>query len=98
MQPDDEVCLCRHVSLRKLTSYLERVRPERASQLSDCLGAGTGCGWCVPTLEKLHECFREGRPVECVELPSIYAANRAVYKEAKRAATPAKVEPNADPE
>ena len=54
MEADDHVCLCFHVSLRKLVNYLERERPRVPSQLSECLGAGTGCQWCVPFLERLH--------------------------------------------
>lgn len=53
MQPDDEVCLCYHVSLRKLVNYARRVRPRHASQMTACLGAGTGCGWCIPILQRI---------------------------------------------
>lgn len=55
MEPDDEVCLCFHVTLRKLLSFLRVEKPRRASQLSECGGAGTGCGWCRPFLEQLFE-------------------------------------------
>ena len=54
MQPDDHVCLCFGVSLRKIQSYLARENPPVASLISECLGAGTGCGWCVPYLKDLH--------------------------------------------
>src|ERR1700759_3766057 len=27
----------------------------RGSQISECLSAGTGCGWCVPMLKKIHK-------------------------------------------
>jgi bacterioferritin-associated ferredoxin len=54
MQPDDHVCLCFGVSLRKIQSYLTREDPQVASLISECLGAGTGCGWCVPYLKHLH--------------------------------------------
>lgn len=57
MELDDDVCLCFHVTLRKLRNFVKVERPARASQLSDCQGAGTGCGWCRPFLERLH---REG--------------------------------------
>jgi bacterioferritin-associated ferredoxin len=30
-------------------------RPAVASQLSECYGAGTGCGWCRPFLRRLHQ-------------------------------------------
>jgi len=55
MGPDDLVCYCYRVPLRKLVAYARRERPLRASQMSECLGAGTGCGWCIPTLQRIHE-------------------------------------------
>ncbi|TVQ03444.1 MAG: (2Fe-2S)-binding protein [Planctomycetaceae bacterium] len=55
MKPDDELCLCFHVSLRKVEQYLRTRRPAVASQLSECYGAGTGCGWCRPFLRRLHQ-------------------------------------------
>lgn len=54
MQPDDELCLCFHVTKRKVQNYLRIERPRTAAQLADCYGAGTGCGWCRPFLKKLH--------------------------------------------
>jgi bacterioferritin-associated ferredoxin len=53
MQLDDELCLCFHVTKRKVINFLRLERPQRASQMSECHGAGTGCGWCRPYLEKL---------------------------------------------
>lgn len=55
MRPDDELCLCFHVTRRKVEQYLRTRRPAVASQLSECYGAGTGCGWCRPFLERLHQ-------------------------------------------
>src|SRR5436305_1461458 len=55
MDLDDELCLCFHVSQRKVVNYLRVEKPRRAGQLSECFGAGTGCGWCRPFLEKLFE-------------------------------------------
>lgn len=55
MELDDELCLCFHVSKRKVINYLRVERPVRAGQLSDCFGAGTGCGWCRPYLNKLFD-------------------------------------------
>ncbi len=54
MKPDDEICYCYHVTLRKLLNFARRTRPQRASQLSQCLDAGTGCGWCIPVLQRIH--------------------------------------------
>jgi NAD(P)H-nitrite reductase large subunit len=52
---DDEVCLCFHVTKRKLVNYLRIERPKRVAQLSDCFGAGTGCGWCRGYLKRLFD-------------------------------------------
>ncbi len=55
MQSNDHVCLCFRVSLGKIQTYLRREDPKVASLISECLGAGTGCGWCVPYLKHLHK-------------------------------------------
>ncbi len=83
MQPDDEVCLCFHVSLRKIRAYLEREKPPAASMISDCLGAGTGCGWCVPFLRHLHRTSVEGRLPDLSVSPEQYANSRLTYRAAK---------------
>ena len=53
MKLDDEVCLCFHVTRRKVHQYIRVTCPAVASQLSECFGAGTGCGWCRPYLERI---------------------------------------------
>ena len=80
MQPDDELCLCFHVSQRKILNYLRIERPQHVAQLADCYGAGTGCGWCRPYLEKLFRAANEGADPK-VELPLAddYAQGRATY-------------------
>lgn len=55
MKPDDTICHCHHVSLGKLWHFARRVGPSRPSQMSECLGAGTGCGWCIPILKRIHQ-------------------------------------------
>lgn len=55
MQLDDEVCLCFHVTKRKVVNYIRIEKPRRAAQLSDCFGAGTGCGWCRSYLKRMFE-------------------------------------------
>ena len=55
MELDDHVCLCFHVSKRKLVNFIRIERPRRVGQLSECQGAGTGCGWCRPFLRHLFE-------------------------------------------
>lgn len=87
MQPDDHVCLCFRVSLRKLQNHLERERPTVASQLSECLGAGTGCGWCVPFLRRLHAQHVAGTLPALDESPEDYAARRTQYRAGRRHGT-----------
>lgn len=83
MTPDDEICYCYHVSLRKLLNFARRVKPVHPAQLSDCLGAGTGCGWCVPMLCRIargaaDDATWRGLP------PEQYAADRQAYIREKR--------------
>lgn len=83
MQPDDELCLCFHVSKRKVLNYLRIERPRAASQLADCHGAGTGCGWCRAYLARLFEASQRGEAEEAA-LPAAtdYAQQRTVYVKA----------------
>lgn len=53
MELDDELCYCFHVSKRKILNYIRVHQPRVASQVSQCAGAGTGCGWCIPFLRRL---------------------------------------------
>ena len=80
MDLDDHVCLCFRVSRRKLENFVRRENPRVASQLSQCGGAGTGCGWCVPFLKQI---FRQGQTEGLTELetlsPEEYARRRAGY-------------------
>ncbi len=55
MELDDELCLCFHVTKRKVINYIRVERPARPGQLSDCFGAGTGCGWCRGYLRRLFD-------------------------------------------
>jgi bacterioferritin-associated ferredoxin/Fe2+ transport system protein FeoA len=87
MRPDDHVCLCFRVSLRKLQNHLERERPTVASQLSECLGAGTGCGWCVPFLRRLHAQHAAGTLPALDESHEEYARRRTAYRAGRREGT-----------
>jgi len=80
MELDEELCLCFHVTQRKVINYLRIVRPRRAAQLSDCFGAGTGCGWCRPYLERLFAAAQREAGHD-PQLPSAadYAAMRSRY-------------------
>ncbi len=84
MQLDDELCLCFHVTKRKVENYLRIEKPRAASQLSDCHGAGTGCGWCRKSLEKLFAASQGGPTDTNASLPTAeeYARQRAAYVEA----------------
>ena len=62
MGPDDKICYCYSVPFRKLWNFCGRVKPSRASQMSECLGAGTGCGWCIPVLKRIFEQSRADGP------------------------------------
>jgi NAD(P)H-nitrite reductase large subunit len=64
MELDDLVCYCFRVPKRKIVHFIRQRRPKRASQVSECFGAGTGCGWCIPFLIRLH---REGMGDAVVE-------------------------------
>lgn len=80
VNPDDNVCLCFRVSLRKLSNYMKRVEPKVPSQLSECLGAGTGCQWCVPFLKKLHAQWEAGETPHLPVSPEEYASRRTTYR------------------
>jgi bacterioferritin-associated ferredoxin len=84
MNKDDNVCVCNKVSLGKLESFLKRENPTVASQLSECVEAGTSCGWCIPFLKKLHEQHVEGSSSQ-LELDSeAYRMQRKEYIKQKK--------------
>jgi len=78
---DDQVCLCFHVSLRKIRGYLSRENPPVASLISECLGAGTGCQWCVPFLKHLHAQHKDGITPDLKISPERYANARLSFHE-----------------
>jgi NAD(P)H-nitrite reductase large subunit len=89
MDLDHQVCYCFHVTKRKLLNYLRIEKPRVASQLSQCGGAGTGCGWCVPFLKQLHEQATGGGTTELEGLtPEEYARLRAAYVRAGKGTPP----------
>ena len=89
MELDDELCLCFHVTQRKVINYLRVERPQRVAQLADCHGAGTGCGWCRPFLKKLFDAAHDATP-KSPELPSsdAYARGRGRYVQAGKGTPP----------
>jgi bacterioferritin-associated ferredoxin len=86
MDDDAKVCYCFRVTRRKLLSFIRVERPRVASQLSLCNGAGTGCGWCVPSLKKLFD-------GEAVNLGEEYAAGRQEYLRQGKGTPPPGAEP-----
>ena len=83
MNPDDEVCLCFHVSLRKIRAYMKRENPPVASLISECLSAGTGCQWCVPFLKHLHASHVKGVEPDLNVSPEEYMRTRGEYHKTK---------------
>ena len=80
MELDDELCMCFHVTKRKVINFIRVEKPVRPGQLSECFGAGTGCGWCRPYLERLFEEAVRGRVTEAEEPTAAdYARLRARY-------------------
>ncbi len=85
MEPDDELCLCFHVTCRKVINFLRVEKPRRVGQLSECFGAGTGCGWCRPFLKKLFEQARASGEITA-EVPDreTYRQLRSKYLKERR--------------
>lgn len=89
MDLDAKVCFCFHVTQRKLLNFLRVEKPRVASQLSQCGGAGTGCGWCIPFLQQLFHQAVQGGATELERLtPAEYERLRAVYIRAGKGKPP----------
>ena len=80
MNPDDTICYCFHVSKRKIVNFIRVHQPRRASQISECGGAGTGCGWCIAYLKR-YFAEAQGSAGEGTEMANAtdYAKGRAAY-------------------
>lgn len=90
MNADDEICYCFHVSRRKLVNHARRHQLKVPSQMSECGGAGTGCGWCIPFLKQIFRQEVAGEQVDELDQlsPEDYARQRADYVRAGKG-TPA---------
>ena len=89
VQLDDTICYCFHIRKRKILNFIRIHQPRRASQISECGGAGTGCGWCVPYLTRYFEEAQAGLPTNPDQLtPEEYARMRADYDAAKAKGRP----------
>lgn len=101
MQLDDELCLCFHVTKRKVVNFLAIEKPKRVGQMSDCFGAGTGCGWCRPYLRRLFEAAQQGAgaslmaaaPPADEPTAAQYAQERSAYVRAGGGVPPAGATP-----
>lgn len=89
MDLDDKVCYCFHVTRRKLVNFARLHQPQVASQLSECGGAGTGCGWCIPFLKQIFRTTVADGTTELETLtPAEYAQRRVAYIRAGKGIPP----------
>ncbi len=89
MDLDAKVCYCFHVTRRKLVNFLRLNRPRVPSRLSECGGAGTGCGWCIPFLKQMHKAAADGGESDLERLaPDDYERRRAAYIRAGKGTPP----------
>jgi bacterioferritin-associated ferredoxin len=89
MELDAKVCYCFHITHRKLVNFARQTRPRVASQLSECGGAGTGCGWCIPFLKQIFNQEVAGGVTDLEQLtPAEYERRRAAYIRAGKGKPP----------
>ncbi len=97
MELDAKICYCFHVSRRKLVNFVRQTKPKVPSQLSQCGGAGTGCGWCIPFLKQIFQQAAAGGDTELERLtPEEYERRRADYIRAGKGKPPAGAMPLPD--
>lgn len=93
MQPDDKLCYCFHVTQRKVVNFIRIHQPRVPSEITECGGAGTGCGWCVPFLKKLFDAAAARRELTIEMNPEEYARERSEYVRSGKGKPPATAEP-----
>lgn len=94
MQPDDKLCYCFHISKRKIINFVRIHKPKVPSQISECGGAGTGCGWCIPFLRKCFDAGKtEGAELKIGISATEYAQQRADYVRSGQGTPAANAEP-----
>ena len=89
MKPDDKLCYCFHVTQRKIVNFIRIHQPRVPSEISECGGAGTGCGWCVPFLKKLFDAGVSREDVQIEISAEEYARERAEYVQSRKGKPPA---------
>jgi bacterioferritin-associated ferredoxin len=80
---DEEICVCFHVRRRKVEAWCRREKPRVPSQVSACLGAGTGCGWCIPFLKAILDEVVAGGPKAAIPTRAEYLEARKAYHRKK---------------
>ncbi len=88
MELDDEICLCFHVKKRKILNFIRVEKPQRASQISQCFGAGTGCGWCRTLLARYLRDAQQSGDTADDPTPQEHAVARAQYIDAGHGTPP----------
>jgi bacterioferritin-associated ferredoxin len=96
MDPNDELCLCFHVTKRKVQNFIRIERPRRVGQLAECFGAGTGCGWCRPFLKRLFDAANQASEADDLPAATDYARGRTDYVRSGGGTPPAGATPIED--
>jgi NAD(P)H-nitrite reductase large subunit len=95
---EEDLCICFHVKRRQIAKFLRLEQPRHASQCSECYGAGTGCGWCVPFIEKMFELHQSGvRDPGVGMTPGEYRARRQEHLRRTATRRPASAAPEERP-
>ena len=85
--------------LRKRLRDTRQTRPKVPSQLAECGGAGTGCGWCIPFLKQIHQQVMTGGASDLEQVsPDEYARRRAAFIRAGHGTPPPGATPLPDDE
>lgn len=94
MDLDDELCLCFHVTRRKVENFIRVEKPRTPSQISECFGAGAGCGWCRPFLRQLWKQARDRGDVAPLPTAEEYALARGEYVRSGKGTPPSGASPS----
>lgn len=85
---DSDICVCFHVSLRKLWHFTRREKPQVTAQMTECLGAGTGCQSCVPLLAEIRKMAPEGDQESLIVILNELEAKRDARRKEKLGPSP----------